>query len=349
MPDRDKIPPHDFPEPVWTYRGYELEPKDFTNAMVHFFRAEVSRANVWRQRLDTTTNWAVITTAAIITFVFGSHTQGIHSVIILNTLLVTLFLFIETRRYRYYELWSYRVRLMETDFFASMLVPPFHPPSDWAESVAENLLHPSFPISRWEAFGRRYRRNYLWLYLLLSAVWALKLGLHPATARSWEEFIRRAAVGTIPGEIILIGGILFNAVMLTIGLATSRLSETSGEVLTHYVPSHIPRDVDTEDKSAWFRHGRKRKEYISLIITSQHEEVAAAIMKSMKRGVTQIHATGMFSGESRPILLCATTSTELKHLKEIVGNIDSDGFVVISPAQEIRGKGFSPLSEAFDN
>ena len=110
-------------EPVWTYRGYHLRASEFTTAMVHLFRAEVQRANMWRQRLDATTNWAVITTGAAITIAF-SRGETEQSVIILNTVLVTLFLYIEARRYRYYELWSYRVRLMETDFFATMLVPP---------------------------------------------------------------------------------------------------------------------------------------------------------------------------------------------------------------------------------
>lgn len=45
-------------EPVWTYRGYRLQPSEFNTAMVHMFRAEIARANTWRQRLDTTTNWA---------------------------------------------------------------------------------------------------------------------------------------------------------------------------------------------------------------------------------------------------------------------------------------------------
>jgi uncharacterized membrane protein len=147
---------------VWTYRGYRLKTSEFVTAMVHFFRAEVQRANVWRQRLDTTTNWAVVSTGATLSIAF-SQADVHHGVIVLNTLLVTLFLLIEARRYRYYELWSYRVRLMETDFYAAMLVPPFHPAPDWAETLAENLLTPSFPISMWEAFGRRLRRNYLWI------------------------------------------------------------------------------------------------------------------------------------------------------------------------------------------
>ena len=107
-----------FPEPVWTYRGYQLKASEFTTAMVHLFRAEVTRANVWRQRLDTTTNWAVVTTGASISLAF-TESEISHIVLILNLLLVTIFLLIETRRYRYYELWSSRIRLMETDFFAA--------------------------------------------------------------------------------------------------------------------------------------------------------------------------------------------------------------------------------------
>ena len=149
-------------EPVWTYRGYRLKTSEFVTAMTHFFRAEVQRANVWRQRLDTTTNWAVVATGATLSIAFGQASVH-HSVILLNTLLVLWFLLIEARRYRYYELWSYRVRLMETDFYAAMLVPPFHPSPGWAESLAENLLMPHFPISIWEAFaaaGAGVRRYY---------------------------------------------------------------------------------------------------------------------------------------------------------------------------------------------
>ena len=40
-----KVPPIQDPdEPVWTYRGYRLKTSEFVTAMVHFFRAEVQRA-----------------------------------------------------------------------------------------------------------------------------------------------------------------------------------------------------------------------------------------------------------------------------------------------------------------
>ena len=144
-------------EPVWTFRGYKMRPSEFNTAMTHYYRAEIQRSNVWRSRLDTTTNWAVVTVAAAVTFVFaepGNH-WGVFLLVILLTL---LFLSIEARRYRYYELWSLRARLMETDFFAAMLVPPFAPHAEWNETLAESLLQPEFPISRIVSHFRAMRR-----------------------------------------------------------------------------------------------------------------------------------------------------------------------------------------------
>jgi len=215
---------------VWTFRGYKLSPSEFTTAMVHQFRAEVQRANVWRQRLDMTTNWAVVTTGAVISIAFTGEGAP-HLVIILNLLLVTLFLSIESRRYRYFELWSYRIRLMETDFFAAMLVPPFHPSADWAESLAENLFHPHFPITFTEALGRRLRRNYLWIFTVIYLAWFAKLWLQPTTAINWAHVVRRAGVGGLSGEVVM-GGMFGLCILFALfALITIRLQEAAGEVL----------------------------------------------------------------------------------------------------------------------
>lgn len=220
------------PEAVWSYRGYDLKGSEFNSAMVHLFRAEISRANVWRRRLDATTNWAVLTTGAALSFVFGEPNVH-HSIIILNTLLVTLFLYIEARRYRYYELWSLRVRLLETDFFAAMLVAPFRPSDQWASKMADTLLYPRFPISIWEALGRRLRRNYLWIYLLLGMAWVLRVGLVPESVETLEAFLDRASIGAIPGWIVLAVGLFINGTLFVIGLGTVYMHDATGEVLPH--------------------------------------------------------------------------------------------------------------------
>ena len=345
--DANQIP-QDPEEPVWTYRGYRLKTSEFVTAMVHLFRAEIQRANVWRQRLDTTTNWAVVATGATLSIAFSQSNVN-HAVIILNTLLVLWFLFIEARRYRYYELWSYRVRLMETDFYAAMLVPPFHPSPEWAESLAENLLAPHFPISVWEAFGRRLRRNYLWIFLILYASWAAKIWLFPEPLTSVNEFMRRAAVGPIPGEIMFILGLVFHAFLVVVALATVTMTHASGEVLPRFGGEDAPTTASAQEKQKGWRAilapRHRRKQLLALIITSKADGVSNRILTDLGRGVTAMQGKGMYTGSERSILMCALTVTEVHNLKSAVAKEDPQAFVIVSPAHEILGRGFNPLEE----
>ncbi len=341
-------------EPVWTYRGYHLKGSEFTTAMVHLYRGEVQRANVWRQRLDSTTNWAVLTAGAAISFALGNAT-GHHGVIILNTLLVTLFLFIEARRYRYYELFASRVRLMETDFFAAMFVPPFGPAADWAESMAENLLHPHFTISIWEAVGRRFRRNYMWIFVVLGIAWVAKSALFPTPLTTWSEFVQRSAIGTIPGEIVIIAGVLFVGIVFAVGLGTVGLQHATGEVLPRYADSGVAHTLSAifeddgtkpkKDRTAWYRGGGKRAQLVALIIGGKNSEgLSKSILSELQRGATKLEGTGAYTGQPHPVLLVALTVTEVNHLKALVSAADPAAFVIVVPAQEVFGRGFQPLS-----
>jgi uncharacterized membrane protein/uncharacterized protein YaaQ len=335
-------------EPVWTYRGYSLRSSEFTTAMVHMYRGEITRSNAWRQRLDATTNWAVVTTGATITIAFNLAI-GHHSVIFLNMLLVTLFLYIESRRYLYYELWSSRIRLMETDFFAAMLVPPFKPAPDWAEGLADNLLHPHFPISMWEGFGRRFRRNYMWIYIILALAWFIRVGVLPEPVTGLPEFLQRAAIGSIPGWTVMGIGLGMIGLLMAIGLATVTMHKTTGEVLPHFFNgSGEGIGVNVQGVRAWFRHSSQRPKLMAHIVTDQEEAVAGRILRDMQRGVTSLKGTGMYSGASHTVLLCALTNTEVNQLKKVVRAEDPKAFVIVSPVQEILGNGFSPLDNESD-
>lgn len=338
-------------EPVWTYKGYKLRASEFTTSMVHFFRAEVQRANVWRQRLDATTNWAVIATGAALSIAFAQGGSN-HAVILVNILLVTTFLIIEARRYRYYELWSYRVRLMETDYFAAMLVPPFQPSPEWSEALAESLLHPQFPISNWEAIGRRLRRNYIYIYIVMGAAWLARLGLFPETAKSWQELAERAAIGELNGNWVLFFALLFFISMVLVSTFTVRMQQAAGEVLPRYgTQTETIPSLDTlsnpsqESSKAWFRPAFRRKQLLTLIITDHAKEVSDLILSEMHRGATAITGIGMYTGRSHQILLCALTVTEIPQLKNLIKTHDPSAFIIVSPAQEIFGKGFMPLRE----
>lgn len=340
-------------EPVWTYRGYSIRASEFVTAMVHLFRAEVQRANVWRQRLDTTTNWAVVATGATLSIAF-SQSEVHHAIIILNTLLVTGFLFIEARRYRYYELWSYRVRLMETDFYAAMLVPPFHPSPEWAESLAENLLSPKFPISMLEAFGRRLRRNYLWIMLILYASWLAKIWLFPQPAADLQEFVSRSAVGPVSGGLMIALGFLFYGTLFVLAVVSIRMTRATGEVLPRFgedVEGDVLREIarsggEKRGVRAWLYPKHHRHQLLAFIVTKREKsaEISQGIIDGLRRGVTALSGKGMYTGEDRSILMCALTVTEINNLKTIIAKIDPTAFVATSNAYEVLGRGFSPLS-----
>jgi uncharacterized membrane protein len=87
-------------------------------AIAHLYRAEIYRSTVWRTRLDSTTNWAVVTTGIALSATFSS-TNASPLPMALVGLLVSMFLLLEARRYRYFNIWRARAaprdRLLHPD------------------------------------------------------------------------------------------------------------------------------------------------------------------------------------------------------------------------------------------
>lgn len=199
--------------------------------MVHLYRGEVGRANTWRMRLDGTTNWAVLTTGATLSFAFSDPTHT-PVMILINSLLIFFFLFIEARRYQFYDLWRSRVRLMETEFFAEMLTPHTQSGEEglhWRELLADDLFRPHFSISLWHALGRRLRRNYAWIFGVLVLSWFVKIAIHPSPANTFDTLFYRAAVGPLPAWFMIVLGVLFNGFLVLLALSTKTVAHTSDE------------------------------------------------------------------------------------------------------------------------
>lgn len=193
---------------------------DLSNPVfVHFYRAVVSHMDVWRQRMDATTNWAAATTAAMVTFSFGS-VDSPHFVLLLAIAFNGVFLLMESRRYQTFDLWRRRFRLLNRYMIAPALTGGGAAnPDEQREglaTVAEDLgrMVPHLHLSR--ALGFRIRRNYAYLFAVVILAWLLKLEVHPSPADSLGELVRRAAVGTIPGSAVFAGlaaGLLFMLVL----------------------------------------------------------------------------------------------------------------------------------------
>ncbi|MDD3217862.1 MAG: YitT family protein [Lachnospiraceae bacterium] len=76
------------------------------------------------------------------------------------------------------------------------------------------------------------------------------------------------------------------------------------------------------------------------IITDRHEEVSHAIMHELDRGLTGIHAKGMYSQEEKTMLFCVVSKKQIVTLKELVGRVDPRAFIIVSDAREVLGEGF---------
>ena len=77
------------------------------------------------------------------------------------------------------------------------------------------------------------------------------------------------------------------------------------------------------------------------IITNKHEVIAKKIMEDIDRGVTGIHAMGMYTGDEKCVLYCVVSMREIIEVEELVREIDSNAFVIVSDVREVLGEGFA--------
>jgi uncharacterized membrane-anchored protein YitT (DUF2179 family) len=83
----------------------------------------------------------------------------------------------------------------------------------------------------------------------------------------------------------------------------------------------------------------------ALVVTEKCQEMADRVLAEMERGVTILEGTGAYTGETRPVLYCVVTRSEVQQLKTIVHEEDPRAFMVIGAAHEALGEGFQPLKK----
>lgn len=173
--------------------------------MAHFYRGEMSRVTAWRQRLDRTTNLAVTVMAALLTWAFSSPNNP-HYLILVGIGLVSIFLGIEARRFRDYDVWRKRARKMQENLFATALDPSQGVEEhDWRERLSQDYREPAVKLPYHAAVVHRLRRVYFPLFMVLFVAW---IG-HLAVFATSDSFVEQASVGPIPGTIIIASVVLF--------------------------------------------------------------------------------------------------------------------------------------------
>jgi uncharacterized membrane-anchored protein YitT (DUF2179 family) len=76
------------------------------------------------------------------------------------------------------------------------------------------------------------------------------------------------------------------------------------------------------------------------IISDKPEEIARKILADLDRGVTGFTGTGMYTGSDKRVLYCVLERGQLPILKDIVKQVDTKAFVILSDVREVLGEGF---------
>ncbi|HHT0592920.1 TPA: DUF2270 domain-containing protein [Legionella anisa] len=219
--------------------GFENPPfprtsSEFITVLAHYHRAEIARMAGWRDRIDRTTNWAITAVAAMLSLSLSTPSAH-HGVLLFAMLLVLLLLLIESRRYRFFDVYRGRVRLIERFYFAPIFMAARVTDEHWARVLGQDLYEPRFLMSFSAAMSRRLRRNYVWMFLILLMAWILKIsskklqisGAPHITAISWGKIVENAALGLIPGWVVLVCVALF---FIWIAYACLHSPEYTGEL-----------------------------------------------------------------------------------------------------------------------
>ena len=184
---------------------------------------------VWRQRLDVTTNWAITSSTAIITIAFSTR-EVPHIIFFFNLAIVAALLWIESRRYRFYDAFRARIRMLEAHFLVPIVMENrelLH--GEWKKLVCEDLILPSFKITKLEAIGRRLKRNYVFIFILILVAWLTKIFLHAtAPINDVVSFYHALRIGHIPSWVVamVFVGTFISVISITIYVS----KHSSGEI-----------------------------------------------------------------------------------------------------------------------
>jgi len=138
--------------------------------VAHLYRGEMNRLTVYRQRLDTTTNWAITLESAILVIYTD---RRVEFYFIFFPLIILLFLsFLEARRYRYFFTSAKRVQYLEIEYFGKQIFNRYQ--SNNIQFLIDNIMDVRLLIGLRQAWITRFYRNYIWLYYISLVIMTYK-------------------------------------------------------------------------------------------------------------------------------------------------------------------------------
>lgn len=123
---------------------------------------------------------------------------------------------------------------------------------------------------------------------------------------------------------------ILDGAVVIVGAVTFSVEHTLFAIISVYISGKLT-DVIVDA-------GKRAK--MCLIISDQNEKIAQTIMKELDRGVTGLKGKGMYTGNSKVILLCICSKHDIPDIKDIVRSYDKRAFFIINNVSEAMGEGF---------
>ncbi|MGN0659379.1 MAG: YitT family protein [Emergencia sp.] len=77
------------------------------------------------------------------------------------------------------------------------------------------------------------------------------------------------------------------------------------------------------------------------IVSGKSDDIRAAILEDVDRGITILEGRGGYLGESAEIILTVVSNREVPKVEQLVHRIDQEAFMTISRISQVSGRGFS--------
>lgn len=90
-------------------------------------------------------------------------------------------------------------------------------------------------------------------------------------------------------------------------------------------------------------YGGNSAKLVHIITTDEKSKIICeSILKELDIGATYVDGEGAYTGDSKRIIVCAVKNYLYPRLRDIVKNVDSGAFMIVSSAKEIYGEGYKP-------
>ncbi len=210
------------------YPAPDVTTSQYVSTMTHFYRGELGRMMEWRRRFDATANWAIVGTGSLFAFAVR-NADMLNEAMLINLIVLGFFSFIEARRYRFYDAFRARVRMLEVHFIAPTLIGGERRPleGEWRTHLVEDLIMPSSKCTFAFALGRRFRHIYGALHLFVLFGWG---ALASFDARSLGGWVNSFELGRMAGWMVLMLVALYFSGLVIAIVRSGALGAESGEV-----------------------------------------------------------------------------------------------------------------------